>query len=248
MKQYEAVIKVMEENGGYATLGHLYQNVLKVPGCEWKTKTPFASMRRIVQDDRYFFKIKPGLWALKSHRHMLPDEMLAVKPKTPGQIDFTHSYYQGLLVQLGNLRKYETFIPTQDKNRVFLGKERLGSLASCTDMYRFTYENIVGKAQAIDVVWFNARKLPASVFEVEHSTDMKNALIKFVELQDFRTDMVIVSDMSRRSQFEATISLNAFKPVKGFVNFWSFQQLSQLHSKTFELKAIQDSMNEISQR
>ena len=31
MKQYEAVIKVMEENGGYATLGHLYQNVLKVP-------------------------------------------------------------------------------------------------------------------------------------------------------------------------------------------------------------------------
>jgi len=61
MKQYEAVIKVMEENGGYATLGFLYQNVLNVPGCNWKTKTPFASMRRIVQNDRFFFKIKPGL-------------------------------------------------------------------------------------------------------------------------------------------------------------------------------------------
>jgi hypothetical protein len=81
MKQYEAVIKVMEENGGYATLGYLYQNALKVLGCEWKTKTPFASMRRIVQDDRFFFKIKPGLWALKSHRHLLPDEMLAKKDK-----------------------------------------------------------------------------------------------------------------------------------------------------------------------
>ena len=49
MMQYEAVVRVMEESGGYATLGHLYEHVLDVPGCEWKTKTPFASIRRIVQ-------------------------------------------------------------------------------------------------------------------------------------------------------------------------------------------------------
>ena len=247
MKQHEAVIRVMEENGGFATLGHLYQHVLKVPECEWQTKTPFASMRRIVQDGRFFFKIKPGLWALKSHRHLLPDEMLATKAKTPRQIDFTHSYYQGLLVQLGNLRSYETFIPSQDKNKVFLGNERLGSLASRTDMYPFTYDTIVDRAQAIDVVWFNPRKLPAFVFEVEHSTDMKNSLAKFVELQDFRTDMIIVSDMSRRRQFDATLSLNAFGPIKSFVSFWSYQQLSQLHSKSFELKAIQDAMGHMQQ-
>ncbi|MDA8325306.1 MAG: hypothetical protein M0033_03715, partial [Nitrospiraceae bacterium] len=65
MKQHEAVIKVMEDNGGYATLGLLYQGVPKIEECAWKTKTPFASIRRIVQDDRFFFKIKPGLWALK---------------------------------------------------------------------------------------------------------------------------------------------------------------------------------------
>ena len=68
MKQYEAVIQVMEENGGFATLGYLYQTVLDVPGVVWKTKTPFASIRRIVQDDRFFFKIKPGLWALKKYK------------------------------------------------------------------------------------------------------------------------------------------------------------------------------------
>jgi hypothetical protein len=246
MKQYEAVIRVMEENGGFATLGHLYQHVLKVPGCEWQTKTPFASMRRIVQDDRFFFKIKPGLWAINSHRHLLPDEMLATKDKTPRQIDFTHSYYQGLLVQLGNLRNYETFIPAQDKNRVFLGKEHLGNMASCIDIYSFSYDHIVSKAKSIDVVWFNPRKMPASVFEVEHSTDMKNSLVKFVELQDFRTDMVIVSDVNRRKQFDATLSLNAFQPIRSFVGFWSYQQLSELHSKTFELKAIQDAVRDSS--
>lgn len=245
MKQYEAVIKVMEQNGGYDTLAHLYQNVLKVPGVEWKTKTPFASMRRIVQDERFFFKIRPGLWALKSFRHLLPDEMIPTKKETPKQIEFTHSYYQGLLVQLGNIRNFETFIPQQDKNKVFLGEERLGNLTSLTKIYPFTYSSIISKAQTIDVVWFNSRKIPASVFEVEHSTDMKNSLIKFVELQDFRTDMVIVADEIRRKHYDEVLFLNAFKSIRDFVRFWSYDQLSQLHSKTFELKEIQDIMQNL---
>jgi len=245
MKQYEAVIRVMEENSGYATLAYLYQNVLEVPGVEWKTKTPFASIRRIVQDERFFFKIRPGLWALKAWREKLPPEMIPTKKKTLQQLDFSHSYYQGLLVQLGNLRDFETFIPAQDKNKVFLGRERLGNLASRTKMYPFSYSHIVSKAQTIDVVWINTRKIPTSLFEVEHSTDMKNSLIKFVELQDFRTDMVIVAHETRRNHYDEALSLNAFRPVKDFVTFWSYQQLSQLHSKTFELKTIQDTIQKM---
>jgi hypothetical protein len=52
MKKYEAVIKVMEEKSGYATLGLLYQEALNVPGVIWKTNTPFVSIRRMVQDDK----------------------------------------------------------------------------------------------------------------------------------------------------------------------------------------------------
>ena len=89
--------------------------------------------------------------------------------------------------------------------------------------------------------------MPDSVFEVEHSTDMKNSLVKFVELQDFRTDMIIVSDISRKRLYELTLSMNAFKPIKDFVSFWSYQHLSQLHSKSFELKAIQDAMRDAGQ-
>jgi len=57
MKQHEAVIKIMEQNGGFATLGQLNHQVLKVSGVEWKTKTPFASIRRIVQDERFFLRL-----------------------------------------------------------------------------------------------------------------------------------------------------------------------------------------------
>jgi len=117
MKQYDAVIYVMEANGGYATLGFLNQEVLKIKGCEWKTKTPFASIRRIVQDERFFFKIRPGLWALNSYKSKLPPEILPTNelPKAK-QEEYNHTYYQGLLVEVGNLTKYKTFVPNQDKN------------------------------------------------------------------------------------------------------------------------------------
>ena len=240
MKQYEAVIEVMEKNGGYATFGLLYQKVLRVRNVAWKTKTPFASMRRIVQDKRFFFKIKPGLWALKSYRDRLPVHMLPSKKKTPAQKEFTHSYYQGLLVEVGNLKRFNTFIPSQDRNKIFLGDRRLGALATRTAIYPFTYKNITDRTKAIDVVWFNRRRLPASVFEVEHTTDMKNALVKFVELQDFRTDMVIVADASRRRYFDHSRTLGAFEPVRDYVRFWSYQQLSDYHSNLFKTKALEE--------
>ncbi len=99
MKQHEAVIKVMESKGGYTTLGSLYQEVLKIKGCEWKTKTPFASIRRIVQDKKLFFKIRPGLWALLAYKEKLPPEILSAKnlPKS-AQEEYNHTYYQGQFI------------------------------------------------------------------------------------------------------------------------------------------------------
>lgn len=239
MKQYEAVIKVMEKNGGYATLGFLYQETLNVPGAVWKTKTPFASMRRIVQDERFFFKIRPGLWALKDWKKKLPEGMIPTRQAGKKGNVFTHSYYQGLIVQLGNLKRFETFVPAQDKNRIFLGKEKLGKLASTTTMPCFTYPYIVGKAKSIDVVWFNSRGMLNSVFEVEHSTDMKNSMIKFVELRDFRTEMVIVADSRRENKFKDTIRWSAFEPIRKHVRFLSYKQLAEAHSRFSGIEAWQ---------
>ena len=50
MKQYEAVIETLKRLGGCATFGQLNQEVFKIEDCTWNTKTPFASIRRIVQD------------------------------------------------------------------------------------------------------------------------------------------------------------------------------------------------------
>ena len=79
MKQYEAVIQTLEKLGGVATLGQLNQEVFKIKDCEWKSKTPFASIRRIVQENENIYKIKPGLWALKSYQKELEDKEIVVE-------------------------------------------------------------------------------------------------------------------------------------------------------------------------
>lgn len=242
MKQHEAVIKVMEQNGGFATLGFLNQEVLKVPNVEWKTKTPFASIRRIVQDERFFFKIKPGLWALLSHKNKLPLEISPTDavPKQEQEV-FNHSYYQGLLVEIGKLKQYETFVPSQDKNKRFLGKT-LGEISSPTNFYSFSYEHIVRKAKTIDVCWFNIRKMPSILFEVEHSTDIQNSLLKFVELQDFNTKFFIVADKVRKAEYFSKMELSAFVPIKTRVQFMDYDKLSDWHTKTFEIVSVEDNL------
>lgn len=242
MKQYEAVIKVMEANGGYATLGFLNQEVLKVEGCKWKTDTPFASIRRIVQDERFFFKIRPGLWALKSYKSKLPPEILPTneQPKAK-QEEYNHTYYQGLLVEIGNLRNHKTFVPNQDKNKLFLGK-RLCDITTVPDMYKFGYEHIVNRAKTIDVAWFNERNMPANLFEIEHSTAIHNSLLKFVELQDFYTNFCIVANDVRKKEFQVKLSFEAFKPICKRVGFWSYDDVAELHSKTSEFVNIESKL------
>jgi hypothetical protein len=235
VKQHEVVIKVMEENGGYATLGFLYQRVLKVQGCEWKTKTPFASIRRIVQDERFFFKIRPGLWALKSYKEELPQEIFPSKVQnTSDQELYSHTYYQGLLVELGNLKKLNTFVPNQDKNRLYLNR-RLSEIISVSEIYQFSYDRVVNIAKTIDVSWFNHRGLPASFYEIEHSTSMHVSLSKFVELQDFNVGFYIVADELRRREFQTKLSLEAFRSVNKRVVFWSYENVAELHAKTSAL-------------
>ncbi|MBU2037391.1 winged helix-turn-helix domain-containing protein [Patescibacteria group bacterium] len=243
MIQYEAVIKTMEQNGGFATLGYLNQQVLKVPGVEWKTKTPFASIRRIVQDERFFFKIKPGLWALRSYKDKLPQEIFPTDIVSQSEQElFNHSYYQGLLVEIGNLKKYATFVPSQDKNKKFLGKI-LSEVSSQESFYQFGYDHIVRKAKTVDVCWFNIRKMPSVLFEVEHSTDIQNSLLKFVELQDYNANFFIVADKVRKEEYIGKLALNAFVPIKQRVQFMDYDKLSDWHTKTFEIVSVENNLN-----
>lgn len=233
MKQFEQVIDIMRKNGGYATLGFLNQNVNV---SEWKTKTPFATIRRIVQDKRFFFKIKPGLWALNDFKSEIINKFnLETKSKEADQ--FNHTYYQGLLVEIGNLNGYSTYVPQQDKNKLFL-ERKLGSVAELASIYEFSYSEIVDRARTVDVIWFNNRKLPYSFFEIEHTTDIQNSLLKFFDLQDYYSNFYIVSAKEREREFSKKLKYGAFGDIKERVQFIDYDYVAELHTKTSELNRI----------
>ena len=168
MKQHEAVILTLEKIGGIATLGQLNQEVMKIKECNWNTKTPFASIRRIVQLNKEIYKIKPGLYALTKYKNKFEKNGIIAETDTnkdaKENIEFNHSYYQGIIVLTGNLKGLHTHIPNQDKNKNFIDK-KLKDIQNLNEIPNFSYENIVSRSSTIDVTWFNKRKMPHSFYD-----------------------------------------------------------------------------------
>jgi hypothetical protein len=237
MKQHEAVIATLERLGGIATLGQLNQEVFKFKECEWKTKTPFASIRRIVQLNKDIYKIKLGLYGLINYKKQ--NEAKGIVEETTENKDskefaeFNHSYYQGLILTIGNLRKYKTYLPNQDKNRLFLN-EKLSELSTLDKIPMYSYENLVKRSATIDAIWFNERMMPHSFFEVEHSTDIQNSLLKFNDLQDFHARMFIIADKVRKAEFDSKINYAALKDIKSRVDFVDYENLTKQYEQTIE--------------
>lgn len=230
--QVDDIIKTMMKNGGYATLAYLNQNV---DTSSWTTKTPFESIRCYLQRNKDdFFRIQPGLWALTSEKDSVLKKFNIKNDDKENTEVFTHAYYQGIIVNIGNMKHFKTYVPAQDKNKLFVDK-KLGEISSITDIPDFTYERITSRARTIDTIWFNEREMPNAFYEVEHSTNIINSLNKFYELQDFRAKFFIVADKKRRNEFDDKISQSIYNPIKLLVTFIDYETLASQYSKMSEL-------------
>ena len=223
--QEQQVIDVLRKAGGYATLRRLNE---LMDFSTWATKTPEASVRRIVQDSPKIFRIQPGLWALEEMREDVL-RMFELKPgnKKSEEI-FTHGYYQGLLVEIGKYRHQLTYVPAQDKNRLFIDK-KLGDITDTLELPDFTYDVLKRRARTIDVIWFNERQMPSVFYEVEHTTDIKNSLSKFYELQDFNAGFFIVADVSRMKEYEDKLHVSMFKAIEDRVKFLDYTRVVSMY-------------------
>lgn len=223
--QEQQVIETMRKIGGYATLRRLNETV---DFSTWKTKTPEATVRRIVQDSKQIFRIQPGLWALEESRdEVLRKFELNVGNKQSEEV-FSHSYYQGLLIEIGKFRHLTTYIPAQDKNRKFIG-QCLYDITDTVELPTFTYESLMRRARTVDVIWFNERHMPCSFYEVEHTTDIKNSLSKFYELQDFYAGFYIVADESRKKEFEDKLHVSMFGAIEKRIKFINYNQVAEMY-------------------
>lgn len=240
MTQPQAVIETIEMLGGVATLNQINQKVFQIEDCTWGSKTPCASIRRIVRHTKGIYRIKPGLYALESHRQELESNGIIVQDEHNQGSEiiktFNHAYYQGLLLEMGKMRHLDTFVPDQDKNKQFLNQAVLGELRTIQSLPEYTFPQLVKRSSTIDVIWFNERHMPHSFFEVEHSTDIQNSLLKFNDLQDFAARMVIVADEKRHQEFMCKLGYAAFRQLAEDkrVSFLSYESLGKQYEQEFE--------------
>ena len=244
MTQSQAVIETIEALGGIATLAQINQKIFEIQDCKWGTKTPFASIRRIVRHTKEIYPIKKGLYALESYRKQLEQDGIVeqtVKNENSEEVrTFNHAYYQGLLLELGKMRNLLTFVPDQDKNKKFL-QTPLGEIRTVNSIPQYSYPSIVKRSSTIDVIWFNNHELPHSFFEIEHSTDIQNSLLKYNDLQDFYVRMFIIAEEKRRQEYLKKLSYNAFDELRynKRVRFVSYELLE----KQYEQELLKQELN-----
>ena len=106
-------------------------------------------------------------------------------------------------------------------------------MVSLSRVPQFTYQKLVHKIGSVDVLWFQHNSLdpellmPKALFEVEHTTDIQNSLLKFQELRWFFVNMFIVADNKRRTEFAEKMKYSAFSELRNNkrVEFVSYDQL-----------------------
>lgn len=83
--------------------------------------------------------------------------------------------------------------------------------------------------------------MPDSFFEVEHSTDIQNSLLKFEGIIDFSARMFIVADSVRKEEFQKKMSYDAFKILKENkrVDFLSYEDLDKQYAFEISKQEIQ---------
>ncbi len=231
----EAMERVMLNNGHFAPLKLVYREIWNYKDrAKVKGLTPEQTIQERAQRDKRFTRIGLGVYALTEHLPLLKSEA-EHQPLLDAE-SRTHADIQGMLLEIGNHRKKSEVADTYtgDKNWRFQDKP-LHLLSTLSKVPPFTYDRIIrDSVRYADVIWFNERGFPAKVFEVEHSTDFRSALIKFCELQDFNTLFYCVSKEDREEKFEREITKAAFDSIRERCKFQSYEAVEETYQRSLQ--------------
>ena len=247
MKWTDAIIEVLERHGGAATLNALYA---EVPDLAAASKADdigkmVRSTVELLKNGRgknpkiRIKRIGLGSYALLNYevdnnlfdaieQDKLQEQTFSALPEKK-----LHGHLQGMLVEIGNMKNFQTYTP--DKNVVLNGK-KLSEVASLDSIPRFTYDDRLDLIRQIDVVWFE-NGYPVQTFDVEHSTNFTTALLRSYQLKYFKTKCFMVADQKKANLFAKRIATKPFDEIKDDVTlvesayvFEWYKQMIGLHN------------------
>lgn len=239
MTKVEAIAKVMEDNGGAASLEIIYNNICKYyptakDSNEWEAGVRGVLYREI-RNNRRFKKIGLSIYALSEYKEEnRPDTTDAIR---------MHSYIEGICLELGNFNRFLTY--TADPSAIYRDNLKLRNIATIHDLPNFSYDSIVQEAKRIDVIWFNDKGLafPKKVFEVVDSIGTLNgAFNRSLQLINFITEFYIVAPEKHREKYLQTIDLEIYQPQKNRFSFVNYDDMLDLYETTAKKNKLESKL------
>ncbi|MGI8951697.1 MAG: hypothetical protein ACR2FN_08950 [Chitinophagaceae bacterium] len=145
-----------------------------------------------------------------------------------------HSVLQGRLIEIGNIRGYQTYCP--DKSRKFNERklDEITTLKSCPQL-QFSDYNLL---RQIDVMWFKPKGnnyIPEYAFEVELSTGVWSGVGRMATLLDYSNVglYVIANDAKKYKQV-----ISSFHEIAKRYKFIPNDLLGDLYSAELNLKEL----------
>jgi hypothetical protein len=231
-----AILEVIQNLGGSATLKELYQGVPKIKSIPLQAETNHiirAYLRRMTRISHKLKKIGIGTYALPSFElkgsEKIKEEITTSSAATLINKPYLHSHIEGMLLELGNIYGYLTY--TADPSGIFNGKA-LDKFTTLDIIPAFTSPGLLNIISKIDVVWFRKRALvtiPKHTFDVELTTDFSKALHRAYQLRDFKTSFYLVSPAEKNSQFEKKLNTDPFTEISNRYFFRSTEEIFSLH-------------------
>lgn len=229
MTKVEAIAKVMQDNGGTASLSVIYDNICKYYPTAKVSKDWEAGLRgvlyREIKNGKTFKKIGLSIYSLADYQEeKIKFEKDAVR---------MHSYIEGLCVELGNFNKYLTYCA--DPTALYRDHLSVGDFTTIKKMPDFSYPEIINEAKRIDVVWLNSKGLifPQYVFEIVDSIGTLNgAFNRSLQLRNFRTRFFIVAPEKHKDKYEHTINLETYIKDKDRFRFVNYDTIRELYEDT----------------
>ena len=239
MTKVEAIAKVMEDNGGAASLEIIYDNISKYYPTAKESNEWEAGIRgvlyREIRNNRRFKKIGLSIYALVDYAE-------EKKPKENDTLRM-HSYIEGICLELGNFNGYLTY--TADPSALYRDNLHLNNFSSIQELPAFSYEGILHEAKRIDVIWFNKTgyAFPKKVFEVVDSIGTLNgAFNRSLQLKNFITEFYIVAPEKHHEKYLQTIELEIYQPQKDRFRFVNYDDIIELYETTARKNKIESKL------
>lgn len=191
------------------------------------------TIRRVVRQYKIFEPVPPersGVYKVA--------EVISIKPEVQSfteEPEIDHGIAQGMLVILGKIYGYETYVPPRDQTiRTFQGKplKDFVTVSDCTDIFRGP--NLT-KIREIDALWFDEDDyglFPIYAFEVEETTRVKSGLDRLLKIpKRFPVRFFIIGPSAKEKDlFEQYINQTPFRGFRDRFTFRFYKELEELYN------------------